>query len=329
MKRREFITLLGAAATAWPLAAGAQQPAMPVIGWLSGVSSDSPQTQRNLDDFRRGLGQAGYVEGRNVRVEYRWALGQYDRLPALAQDLVHRPVSVIVTSGGIAAVQAAKAATTVIPVVFQTGVDPVQFGLVSSFNRPGGNVTGITQLASQLSAKRLDLLHKLVPTATSVAMLVNPDNAGAEPDADDAQAAARTIGLQIHVFKARSDGDIERAFTSIVEERFGALLVAADPFLTSRRDRLAALAARHAVPAIYILRAFAEAGGLISYGTVVDDLYRDVGLYVARILKGEKPADLPVVQVAKFELVINLKTARTLGITISDNLLSLADEVIE
>jgi putative ABC transport system substrate-binding protein len=327
MQRRDFITLLGGAAAVWPFAASGQQAGIPIVGWLSGVSPEA--AQGSVDDFRRGLGEAGYVEGRNVKMEYRWARGQYDRLAAMAQDLVHRQVSVIVTNGGIAAAQAAKAATTIIPVVFQTGVDPVQFGLVSSFNRPGGNLTGITQLASQLSAKRLDLLHKLVPAATTVAMLVNPNNAGSERDADEVQAAARTIGLQVHVFKAHSDSEIEAAFASIVEQRSGALLVAADPLLTSLRDRLVALAARHSLPTIYISRQFAVAGGLISYGTVITDLYRDIGLYAARILKGEKPSNLPVLQPTKFELVLNLKTARTLGITISDNLLSLADEVIE
>jgi putative tryptophan/tyrosine transport system substrate-binding protein len=328
MRRRDFIAGLGGAAVAWPLAARAQQLAVPVIGWLSAVSPNAAG-EAALTDFRQALGEAGYVEHRNIGIEYRWALDQYDRLPALAQDLVRRRVAVIVTNGGLPAAQAAKAATSEIPVVFQTGVDPVLFGLVASFNRPGGNLTGITQLAGQLSAKRLDLLHKLVPAATTVAMLVNPDNQSSERDTSDARAAAQTIGVQLRVLEVRNDGDIDSAFASLVEQRSGALLVAADPFLTSRGDRLVALAARHAVPTIYIARQFAAPGGLISYGTAISDVYRQLGQYTARILKGEKPANLPVQRVARFELVINLKTAKALGLTVPETLLATADEVIQ
>jgi putative tryptophan/tyrosine transport system substrate-binding protein len=327
MRRREFITLLGGVAVAWPLAlARAQQTAMPVIGFLS---SRTPHESAHLvAAFHRGLAENGYVEGQNVAVEYRWALGQYDRLPALATDLVSRPVAVVASVGGDPAAQAAKAATATIPIVFEMG-DPITLGLVTSYNRPGGNATGINILTSALEAKRLGLLRELVPQAEAVGVLLNPNWPAATGQLSDIEDAARAIGVQTHVLRASTDGEIDTAFASLAQHRIPALAVASDPFFTSRRDKLAALAARHAVPAMYPFRDYAVAGGLMSYGIDLLEVYRQVGLYAGRILKGAKPADLPVMQPTKFEFVINLKTAKALGVTLSGDLMSLADEVIE
>jgi putative ABC transport system substrate-binding protein len=327
MRRREFITLLGGAAAAWSLAARAQQPGMPVIGFL-GIASPETFADR-LRAFRLGLSEIGYVEGQNVAIEYRWAEGQYDRLPALAADLVRRQVTVIVAPGGIPSALAAKAATATIPTVFETGADPVAVGLVASLNRPGGNVTGVTSLNSEVEPKRLEVLHELAPGTTVVARLVNPTNPRAEADTREVEAAARTLGLQIHLLHASNDHDIDAAFATPIKLQAGALMIAADPFFNSRSERLAALAIRHAVPAIAQPRDFPAAGGLMSYGGSVTESHRQAGRYVGRILKGEKPADLPVQQVTKVELIINLRTAKALGITFPLALLGRADEVIE
>jgi putative ABC transport system substrate-binding protein len=328
MHRRSFLTLLGtsAAASAWPLAARAQQqPAMPVIGFLNGGSPDGYAPL--VAAFRQGLKETGFPEGQNLAVEYRWADGQYDRLPAMAAELVGRQVAVIVanTPGNLAA----KAATTTIPIVFTTSTDPVQIGLVASLSRPGGNVTGATSLDLEVSPKRLELAHELVPTATTVAVLVNPTSPTFETVLQDLQAAARTLGRQLHVLHASTERDLDTAFATLVQLRTGALVIGSDTFFTSRVEQIAALALRHAVPAIYQTRAFAAARGLMSYGGSSTDLYRIAGTYTGRILKGEKPADLPVQQVAKIELIINMKAAKALGITFPTAILVRADEVIE
>jgi putative ABC transport system substrate-binding protein len=325
IRRRQFITLLGAAA--WPLAARAQQPAIPVVGFL-GTASAGPFAHL-VAGFRRGLQEAGFVEGRNVAIEYRWAEGQYDRVPALAADLVRRQVAIIVTVGGETSATAAKAATATIPIVFNVGADPVKLGLVTSLARPGGNATGVNIFTTELVEKRLGLLHDLVPAATTVAVLSNPNFPAAVANVRESEAAAGAIGKQVVIFNASSDAEIETAFANIVQARPGALLVGADPFFNSRRGLIVALAARHAVPAIYEWREFAEAGGLVSYGTSLVEAYRQQGIYVGRILKGETPADLPIVQLSKFELIINLNTARALGLTIPPGVLAIADEVVE
>jgi putative ABC transport system substrate-binding protein len=326
MRRREFITLLGGV-VAWPLAARAQQPAMPVIGFLS---SGSPDPFANVvAAFRLGLSETGYVEGRNAAIEYRWAEGQYDRLPKMAADLVHRQVAIIVTSGGLVTALAAKAATTTIPIIFNVGEDPAQIGLVASLARPGGNATGINFFTQEVVAKRLGLLHELVPTASTIVVLLNPASPTIESQLKDVQEAARAVGRQMHILQASTERDIDAAFATLAQLRAGALLVGADPFFYSQRDQIVAQAARYGVPAIYEQREFAVAGGLVSYGTNLADAYHQVGIYAGRILKGEKPADLPVQQSTKFEFVINLKTAKALSLAVPSGVLAIADEVIE
>ena len=326
MRRRDFIKAIAGSAAAWPRAARAQQPGMPVVGFLgTRASGDDPQL---LTAFRRGLNEAGYVEGRNVAVEYRFAENQYDRLAALAADLVRRQVALIAANG--VAAQAAKAATATIPIVFIAGFDPVEVGLVASLNRPGGNITGVSILDVELGPKRLELLRELVPAASMIAVLVNPtDPARAETTLRQLQAAAHSLGLQLHALNAGTEGEIDAAFATLVQLRVGALLVASDSFFTSRRVQLVTLSTRHAIPTMYSIRQFAEVGGLMSYGTSLLDVYRQVGVYTGRILKGEKPADLPVQQPTRFELVINLKTAKALGLTVPPSILARADEVVE
>jgi ABC-type uncharacterized transport system substrate-binding protein len=326
MRRRDFITFLAGGMTTWPLAGRAQQKAMPVIGYLS---SGSPgQVAPWVAALRQGLGETGYVEGQNLAVEFRWAEGSYDRLPALAADLVGRKVDVIV-AGGTPAALAAKSATPTIPIVFGGVGDPVGIGLVASLARPGGNLTGISEMATDLMSKRLELLSELVPQAGVIFLLVNPDNANTEPMMREVQEAGRTKGVQLPILKASNESEIEAAFGTLVQLHAGALIVVPDPFFSSRREQLVALASRHAVPAIYHLREFAAAGGLISYGASLTVVFRQAGVYAGRILKGAKPADLPVQQPTKFELVINLKTAQALGLTVLQSLRARADEVIE
>jgi putative tryptophan/tyrosine transport system substrate-binding protein len=328
MRRRQFITLLGGAAVVWPRSARAQQqPAMPVIGFLNGGSTDGYAPM--VAAFRQGLKETSYIEGQNVAIEFRWAGGQYDRVPAMVAELVRRQVAVIVANTPGA--PEVKAATTTIPIVFLTGNDPVQIGLVASLNRPGGNVTGVTTLNVEVAPKRLELLHELIPTATVVALLVNPTSPTslAETTTRDTQGAARTLGLELHVLHASTQRDFDTAFAILAQRRAGALVIGPDPFFNSEIEQLAALALRHAVPTIYESRKFAAAGGLMSYGGSLTDLYRQAGIYTGRILKGAKPADLPVQQSTKVELFLNLKTAKAFGLTFPLSLLGRADEVIE
>jgi putative tryptophan/tyrosine transport system substrate-binding protein len=327
MRRRDVLTLLGGAAAGWPLDSRAQQRSLPVIGYLNGQSP--ADVADNLAAFRQGLNDTGYVEHRNVGIEYRWAQGQVDRLPAFAADLVRRQVSGIVATGGIVPALSAKAATASIPIIFNTGGDPVKLGLVSSFNRPGGNVTGVSFLVNQLGSKRLELLHELVPAATAVGVLVNPASPISQSETSDVQAAARVLGLDLQMENASGERDIDTAFASFVQKRVSALFVSSDAFFTARRDQVVALAARHALPVSYGTRQGVAAGGLMSYGASSNDSYRQVGVYTGRVPKGEKPVDLPVMQPTKFEFVINLKTAKALGLDVPAKLLALTDEVIE
>ena len=327
MRRREFISLLGGGVTAWPLLVRAQQT-MPVIGFLGSSSLDLYADP--VRAFRQGLGETGYVEGRNVAIEFRWANGQNERLPALAADLVRRQVTVIVAPGSTPAALAAKAATTTIPIVFQVGIDPIAAGLVTSLARPGGNVTGVTNINTELVSKRLELLRELVPKATVVALLVNPTSPEiTEAVSKELQSTTRTLGLQLHILNASNDRDFDTVFTTLAQLRVGALVIAPDAFFISRNEQLGILTSRHGVPAITQFREFAAAGGLMSYGGSFSEPTRQVGIYTGRILKGEKPANLPVQQPMKVELVINLKTARALGVTVPQSVLNRADEVIE
>jgi putative tryptophan/tyrosine transport system substrate-binding protein len=326
IRRRELIVAIGSAAAAWPLAARAQQAAMPVVGFMSARSSETSVDL--LAAFRRGLAENGFVEGQNVAIEVRWARGEYDSVAAMAADLASRRVAVIAVAGTPVA-SAAKAATTTIPIVFTVAVDPVEAGLVASLNRPGGNLTGMTTLGVEVGPKRLELLHELMPTATMIAALVNPTNSNAETQSRDLEATARTLGLQIHVLHASADRDLDPAFATLGQLRPGGLVIGTDLFLSSRIEQLAALALRYSVPAIFQYREFVSAGGLMSYGTSPTDSYHQMGVYTGRILKGEKPANLPVQQATKIELLINMRTAKALGLTIPLPLLGRADEVIE
>jgi putative ABC transport system substrate-binding protein len=325
--RRELLVALGGAAVAWPLAARAQQQTMPVIGFL-GAPSAAPYA-RYIAAVHQGLNEVGYIERQNVAMEYRWADSQYHRLPVLAADLVTRRVAVIVPIGGAPAVLAAKAATSSIPIVFNVGADPIQLGLVSNFNRPGGNITGVAMMTLEIETKRLELLHELAPTSAPIAILLNPSNAQAQSQEREIQRAAGVIGRQVLVLNAGTEQEIEKAFAALVRERAGALLVGGDTFFTSQAVLFVVLTARHAIPTIYPFRSFVDAGGLMSYGTSLLDAYRLTGVYTGRVLKGEKPADLPIVQPTKFELVLNVKTARAVGVSIPPTLLARADEVIE
>jgi len=327
VKRREFITLIGGAAVAWPLAAWAQQSAIPVIGFLNGASLDGYRPM--VAAFRRGLQESGYVEGQNVAIEYRWADDQIDRLPALAAELVQQKVTVIV-AGGTPAALAAKAATTTIPIVFEIGGDPIRLGLVASLNRPGGNVTGATQLTTEVAPKRVELLHELVPSASVIALLINPTvRAIAEPVSRTSEAAAHTLGLDLHVLNATTERDLDAVFANLIQLRAGGLVIGSGAFFATRSEQLAALAVRHAVPAVSFVRRFVAAGGLASYSGNVSDTYRLAGVNTGRILKGEKPGELPVQQTTKVEMFLNLRTAKALGITVPLPLLGRADEVIE
>jgi putative ABC transport system substrate-binding protein len=326
LKRREFITLIGGAAAAWPRAAGAQQTATPVIGFLHSGAADGYVPL--VAAYRRGLGEAGFKEGENVAIEFRWANGQYDRLPSMAADLVAHQVAVI-AAGGPPAARAAKAATATIPIVFTSGDDPVQAGFVASLSHPGGNVTGVYLFLTQLIAKKLSLLHDLLPRVTVIGAILNPGSAGSGDEAKDLETAARALGPRVDIVNAKSVQEIEVGFVTLRQQGVGAVVVGADPYYLSQRTQIVALAERHALPAMYELRPFVDAGGLISYGTDLSDGYRQAGVYAGQILRGKKSADLPVLQSTKFQLVINLKTAKSLSIKISDNMLSLADEVIE
>ena len=326
MKRRKFVALVGSVA-AWPLMARAQQQSMPVIGFLN--SASPRQWVHLVGAFRKGLNEVGYVEGQNLLIEYRWAEGLYERLPALAEELVRRPVSVLVTTGGATTALAAKAATTTIPIVFSSGNDPVKFGLVASLNRPGGNATGVAFLIDTLGSKRLELLREVLPGAKLIAALMNPDNVGTDTQLQDLQKAAHATAQQLLFLNANSEGEIDTAFATIAEKRADAVVVSPDPFFLSQRERIVALAARHAVPAIYEWREFVETGGLMSYGPSHTEMYRLIGVYTGRILNGAKPADLPVQRPTKFELVINAKTAKAIGLTVPSAFLGRADEVIE
>ena len=327
MRRREFMALAGGMAAAWPFAARAQQSAMPLIGVLGFSSPEAFAAE--LAAFHRGLGEAGFVEGQNVAVDYRWAQGQFDRLPVLAIELAGRPLSVLAALGTPASATAAKAATATIPIVFVSGGDPVQMGLVGSLNRPGGNATGVYMLTAALEPKRIELIRELVPNAAVIGAIVDPNSPDTKLQMEELPAAASALGRQVKIFNAGSDSEIDAAFAAVAEQKIGAVLVTSSPFYLPRREKFVALAARASVPTVYYLRAFAEAGGLMSYGTSLTDAYRLAGVYAGRILKGEKPADLPIQQSVKVELVINMKTAKTLGLTFPLTLLGRADEVIE
>jgi putative ABC transport system substrate-binding protein len=326
MNRRNLLVLLAGAGLAWPSPAGAQQPAMPVIGFLSSASAEGFASL--VPAFRDGLKDAGYVEGRNVAIEFAWAAGQYDKLPALAEDLVRRPVAVIVAAGGAVAALAAKGATTNIPIVIAIGDDPVQYGLVGSYSRPGGNITGVTLFMATLTPKRLEFLSEVAPTA-ALAIVINPRNPNAESEAKNAQAAAQQLGRELRVQKASNESEIDAAFAAIAQQPGSAVMIATDPYFFARRSQLAELAARYALPAIYFHRGFAASGGLMSYGSTITEEYRTAGQYTGRILAGEKPGDLPILQPSKIELIVNLKTAKELGLTVPPSILARADEVIE